>query len=132
MYLVIDYERNARRPMRLREFKRLRDAVHCMDDALGRPDPDREIRAKAASRQEAEFGVPAILTETHDGERDLFLVRYPATARSKLLFVYDEEHTLQFKAAQSMRQRFRNNGIFGNQHGYQLFISPDSAIRATI
>lgn len=123
MFLLIAHNK-ATEELETFHFRVLKNAVHKMDDILKTPDKKRSIITSSKSFLGGVMGAPTLIAETHDADRDCFLLKAPDTCKSKVNLFY-KGRDLTVQKISSMRTRIREeSGIRKTEFGFVIYSVP--------
>lgn len=123
MFLLIAHNK-ATKELETFHFRVLKNAVHKMDDILKTPDKKRSIITSSKSFWGGVMGAPTLIAETHDADRDCFLLKAPDTCKSKVNLFY-KGRDLTVQKISSMRTRIREeSGIRKTEFGFVIYSIP--------
>lgn len=123
MFLLIAHNK-ATKELETFHFRVLKNAVHKMDDILKTPDKKRSIITSSKSFLGGVTGAPTLIAETHDADRDCFLLKAPDTCKSKVNLFY-KGRDLTVQKISSMRTRIREeSGIRKTEFGFVIYSVP--------
>lgn len=123
MFLLIAHNK-ATKELETFHFRVLKNAVHKMDDILKTPDKKRSIITSSKSFLGGVTEAPTLIAETHDADRDCFLLKAPDTCKSKVNLFY-KGRDLTVQKISSMRTRIREeSGIRKTEFGFVIYSVP--------
>lgn len=123
MFLLIVHNK-ATKELETFHFRVLKNAIHKMDDILKTPDKKRSIITSSKSFLGGVMGAPTLIAETHDADRDCFLLKAPDTCKSKVNLFY-KGRDLTVQKISSMRTRIREeSGIRKTEFGFVIYSVP--------
>ena len=135
MYLTVAYSVHActkgipspQKEFQVRTYDALPDAVAHLDHLLSSaPESERSILSQTVPEKNKWNGVPSLMLEVHESDKDVWMMWAPKSTPSKILFKKDENDSLFFDKAFSFRNvrrdTYKKDTINQTQTGYEVML----------